>query len=163
MGLPANTRHRLSTRPTLRPPSRPSAPSPAPPVIPAPLPSAADSDPTGSRAGSTPRSSLAALPKATLLLPEFARPAVRTTLPHALRSHTQPNSHARAAAPALLPLHSATVHPTLAALYSQSSRPASYRSDSEFAAQQQPGTAHCHSYNAATARLQALRTASMDS
>src|ERR1044072_5000322 len=103
-------RHRLSTLRAPPPPSPPTAPSPALPVIPVLLPAVADSEPTDLLCGSTRHSSPAALPTAAPLPRALAPPAARTTPSDSTQPHTRLVFRSPAAAPALLPLHSAAAH-----------------------------------------------------
>src|ERR1043165_186467 len=108
-------RRRLSTLRALPPPSPPTAPSPALPVTPVPLLAVADSEPTDLLCGSTPHSSPAALPTAAPLPRVLAPPAARTTPSNLTQPHTRLVFRSPAAAPALLPLHSAAAHHSHAA------------------------------------------------
>src|ERR1044072_2823773 len=103
-------RRRLSTLRALPPPSPPTAPSPALPVTPVLLRNAADSEPTDLLCGSTPHSSPAALPTAAPLPRALAPPAARTTPSDSTQPHTRLVFRSPAAAPALLPPHSADAH-----------------------------------------------------
>src|ERR1043165_8583400 len=97
-------------------PSPPTALSRALPVTPVLLPAAAGSEPTDLLSGSTPHSSPAALPTAVPLPRALAPPAAQTTPSDSLPPHTRLVFRSPAAAPALLPLHSAAAHPTRAEL-----------------------------------------------
>src|ERR1051326_9233810 len=108
-------RHRFSALRAPPLPYRPTAPSPAPPVIPVLLPAAADSEPTDLLCGSTPHSSPAALPTAVPLPRAPPPPAARTTPSDLTQPHTRLVFRSPAAAPALLPLHSAAAHHSHAA------------------------------------------------